>query len=442
MKKKYYFQINLANLKNSFIEFARSRKHLFKNNIRQFLKIPIIELKSDTPALKYIKEIIAREGYNFKSRIEDLKDKVTSIDVQVEWREVLEALMLSAVTIFLYQTVVLAEFSFIPFMIIAIKRGWKESFIYLTWSLIILSLLNAKGFNLYSFNDQLILFSPLHFGFQYIGSALGFKGKGLLDYYFMYGIFGIFLGYLVYKNYKLGYIVFLSVLAYIGMIVAVFITAGMIHGFNSFIKDYYSFVNRATENYIAASMAHINNYSSILASKGISSLELKKKIVIAAEMYKKSIIFGAAPKGGYLIKQIIMVFVGVFLVKLYFKDRLNRAALKFKITDFELNDIWIWGLIGSWGLVYINLFIDSSVFSIIAWNSAVIFSFLFFLKGLSIVKLATDRLGIPQFFQYIVFLLMMIYSFIFFIVFITGLGVLDIWLYLKDKLQKSSEEKD
>ncbi len=442
MKKKVYFQINLSDIKKLLVSFAKSHIIQGKQNFKQLLKLPILDSKGDIQVIGFIKEKLLRDKINFKTKIIDIKEKVTSIDIQVEWKEIGECILLSIFTIFLYNTILLAEFSFIPMVIVAIKRGWKESFIYLTWSMIILSFLSIKGITLYDFNDQLVLFSPLHYGFRYIGNALGFSGRGVLDYYFMYGVFGIFLGYLIRKNYRLGYIISLSVLSYIGMIALVFLIAGFIDGFKSFISSYYRFVDEATNNYIATSLAQINNYSDILSSRGISSIALKKKIVLIAEMYKKSIIFGAAPKGGYIIKQIIMVFAAVFLVRLYFRNRLNKAALKFRITDFDIDNIWIWGLIFSWGLVYINLFFDNFIFSIFAWNSAVIFSFLFFLRGLSILKLANDRLGIPQFVQYIVFLLMMIYSFVLFIIFITGIGVIDVWLYLKDKLQKSSEEKD
>ena len=391
---------------------------------------------------RFLGDIFSIDGNFVKERLQDFKGKLSSIEVQVEWKEVVEAILLTLLTMFLYMSVFLAEFSFIPLMIITIKRGWKETFIYLTWSFIVIYFLNIKNLSYSPMDGRLFLFSPIHYSFQYISSYIGMKGRGLFDYYFLYGIFGIFLGHLVAKNYKLRYIIFVSVLSYVGLIFITFMIASMLDGFNNFISGYYRYVNEATTNYINSSIAHLSSYRGLLSTRGINYLDFEKKITLAAEVYKKNIIFGLAPKGGYLIKQIVMVFLGVFFVKLYFRGKLKRASLEFDIVDYKIDDSWIWGLILSWGLIYINLYIKNSILDIVSWNAAVIFSFLFFLRGLSIIKLIVIKLGIPQFVQYIVFIFLMIYSFILFVILVTGLGVIDIWLYIKEKLQKIDEENN
>jgi len=405
--------------KISFSDFFRKPiLEYFKTYFSSFkIKFTIKNPFSGIYLPKIFGDVFSLDGNIVKDKFQSFKERISSIDVQVEWKEIVEALLLTILTMFLYMSVFLAEFSFIPLMVIAIKRGWKETFIYLTW-----------------------LFSPVHYSFQYISSYLGIKGRGLFDYYFLYGVFGIFLGHLIAKNYKLGYIIFLSILSYVGLIFITFMIGSMLNGFDSFISGYYKYVNEATANYVKSSIAHLSSYKGLLSTKGVDYLSFEKKITLAAEAYKKDIIFGLAPKGGYLIKQIIMVFLGVFFVKIYFRGKLKKASLEFDLISYRIDDVWIWGLIFSWGLVYINLYLKNNILNIVSWNSAVIFSFLFFLRGMSIIKLIVMKLGIPQFVQYIVFIFLMIYSFILFVILVTGLGVIDIWLYIKEKLQKIDEE--
>ena len=438
MKKKL-FNINF---KRIFLEFARS--HLVpinRDGLRNIFKVSFLTSFGEIGSLKIIRQILVKERSNFKLKVLDIKDRISSVDIQIDWREILECILLSLFTIFLYMSVFLAELSFIPFMIIAIKRGWKEGIIYLTWSLVISFLLVSK-FSISAIEGKLFLFSPIHYSFIYISQKLGVTGTGLFDYYFMYGIFGIFLGYLIDKNYRLRYIIFLSTVAYIGMVLIVFLIAGAMEGgYREFFTGYQKFVDETTRNYINSSLAHLSNYRGVLLTRGIDYVDLKNKIILAAEVYKRNIIFGAGPKGGYLLKQIILIFLGVVAVKFYFRKKLNRAALVFDITNFSMEDIWIWGLILSWGLVYLNLYLKVYIIDIIAWNAAVIFSFLFFLRGLSVLKVAADRINIPPLFQYTLFGVLILYSFILFIILITGIGVADIWLFLKEKLQQN-EEKD
>jgi hypothetical protein len=169
---------------------------------------------------------------------------------------------------------------------------------------------------------------------------------------------------------------------------------------------------------------------------------MAKKVEIAAEIYKKSVIFGIAPRGGYLIKQLIVIFLSVLLVKFYFKRKLKRASFDFDIKNYEIDSDWVWGLIASWGLVFINLFLRSAVLGIVSWNVAVIFSFLYFLKGLSIIKMIADRLRIPQILQYVVLLFLLFYAFVVFVTIVTGIGVVNIWLEIDEKLRSISQRRE
>jgi hypothetical protein len=84
----------------------------------------------------------------------------------------------------------------------------------------------------------------------------------------------------------------------------------------------------------------------------------------------------------------------------------------------------------------------SAVLGIVSWNVAVIFSFLYFLKGLSIIKMIADRLRIPQVLQYIVLLILLFYGFIVFVAIVTGIGVANIWLEIDEKLKSLNQRRE
>jgi hypothetical protein len=156
----------------------------------------------------------------------------------------------------------------------------------------------------------------------------------------------------------------------------------------------------------------------------------------------RALVFGIAPRGGYLVRQLITVFVGVLLSRFYFRRKLERAAFSFSISHYTINPDWVWGLISSWGLVYINLYLKSGVLGILSWNMAILFSILFFLKGLSILKIIADRLKIPKLIQYAVVIFLLFYALVVFVTVITGIGVANIWLKIDEKLLNNNRRRE
>ena len=123
--------------KISFSDFFRKPiLEYFKTYFSSFkIKFTIKNPFSGIYLPKIFGDVFSLDGNIVKDKFQSFKERISSIDVQVEWKEIVEALLLTILTMFLYMSVFLAEFSFIPLMVIAIKRGWKETFIYLTWSL-------------------------------------------------------------------------------------------------------------------------------------------------------------------------------------------------------------------------------------------------------------------------------------------------------------------
>jgi hypothetical protein len=258
----------------------------------------------------------------------------------------------------------------------------------------------------------------------------------------VYGLLGVFIGSLVSMTYKLKYVMFFSICFYVGVVLFVLSLSGLFGGFEAWLSNYSLAVENKTNSFINLYLSQMDNYQNILLLRGVDYGFLEEKLEIAAQMYKRSVIFGIAPRGGYLIKQIIIIFLSILFVKLYFKRKLHKAALYFDIKRYRIADDWVWGLLFAWGLVYVNLYLRNNVLGIISWNSAVIISFFFFLKGLSILRIVADRMKIPVFIQYGVQLFLLLYFFILFVTIVSGIGVADIWLKVSEKLKDSEKRRD
>jgi hypothetical protein len=369
-------------------------------------------------------------------RMSDLREKITVPDIRVAWRELGECFLLTLLSVVLYLSVVFAELSFVPIMIIVIKRGWKETLIFLIAGTVLLFYMMANEIVRFPLDNEFLLLSPTHYSFSFIENITGLRGGRFLDFFFIFGCLGIFLGYFVARNYRLNYVVFFSLAVYSGIAILPLVISGLMGGFNQLFDGYEQFVNLKTATYVDSYLSHMQNYSGMLTDRSIDYNDVAKKVKFAAEIYRNNVIFGIAPRGGYLIKQIIIIFLGISFVRLYFKRRLSRAALRYSIRNYRIGDSWVWGLVISWGLIYSNLYLKSGVLGILSWNAAVIFSFLFFLRGLAFIKVLADRIKIPQLFQYGILLFFLIYSFILFVTIVTGIGVADIWLKMHEHIEK------
>jgi hypothetical protein len=388
--------------------------------------------------IKVFVEIVKKEGSHLKSKFGNWVDRVTIQEIRVEWREVVENFFLVILSIFLYASVLFTQFAFVPIMIVTIKRGWKEAALYCVLSSIALLYAMNNAQYWFPFDSSVLMFSPIHFAFDFLGSNLGLKGARFLDYFFINGVLGLCLGSSVRDNYKLRYVIFFGICTYVGMAFLVLSLASLSGGFDSLVSSYSQFVQRKTNSYLALYLAHMN---SLRETMGIDYGSSVQKIKIAADVFTRSVLFEAAPKGGYLLKQIVILFLGLLFVKLYFKGRLQKSALHFDIRRFRIADDWVWGLISAWGLVYVNLYVKNSLLGLVSWNSAVGISFFFFLKGVKLLKIVADRLKIPQFIQYAVLLFLLFYFFILFVTIITGIGVADIWLKITDTVTRKREER-
>ncbi|MBN2324545.1 MAG: DUF2232 domain-containing protein [Spirochaetes bacterium] len=386
---------------------------------------------------------LIKEDFLSRFRSINLRDRLSETEIQLEWREVIACIILVLVSYILYLSVVLTRFCFVPLMILTIKRGWKEALVYLTGAfLLLMYAVFTSGIGLMPVDNTLFLFSVDSYAFQQIQNGFLLTGIRFLDYYFLFGMIGVFTGHLVLKNYKLDYVVFLSLCVYVGIFVFAVIAASAVSGFPGFIEGYERFVIEKTGRYVSLYLSQMDQYAPLFSSRGTDFARMASRIEVQAEYYVRALVFGVAPRGGYLVRQLVTVFIGVILSRFYFKRKLDRAAFSFSISRYTINPDWVWGLISSWGLVYINLYLKSAVLGILSWNMAAIFSILFFLKGLSILKIIADRLKIPKLIQYGVVAFTLFYALVVFIAVITGIGVANIWLKIDEKLLNNKSRRE
>jgi hypothetical protein len=386
---------------------------------------------------------LIKEDFISRVRSVNLRDRFSETEIQLEWREVIACIVLVLVSYILYLSVVFTRFCFVPLLILTIKRGWKEALVYLTGAfLILMYAVFTSGIGPIPVDNTLLLFSIDSYSFQYIQNGFLLTGIRFLDYYFLFGVIGVFTGHLISKNYKLDYVVLLSLCVYVGIFVFTIIAASAVSGFPGFIDGYERFVIEKTGRYVSLYLARMEQYAPLFSSRGTDFALMANRIEVQTEYYVRALVFGIAPRGGYLVRQLITVFVGVLLSRFYFRRKLERAAFSFSISHYTINPDWVWGLISSWGLVYINLYLKSGVLGILSWNMAILFSILFFLKGLSILKIIADRLKIPKLIQYAVVIFLLFYALVVFVTVITGIGVANIWLKIDEKLLNNNRRRE
>jgi hypothetical protein len=393
-------------------------------------------------AIKTVREFMKRESLWLRSRIGSLRVRIAAADVRVEWREVGESVVLVLLSLLLYGSVALTQFCFVPVMIVTIKRGWKVSLLYLTCALVVLLFVMSRSVVRLPLYGGLLLLSPSHFTLEFIGKTIGLAGGRFLDYYLLFGILGVFIGHLVQRNYRVGYVVFMGLCGYAAVLVTILSIAWVTGGFDRYVEEYALYVDRNMLAYVRSSLGRIGGgYGELLSAKGIDYALLESKAQEVAEAFKRVVIFGIAPRGGYLIKELVVILVGILLARAYFKNKLSKAAFTFGLRSLRIDDDWVWGIVISWGLVYINLFLRNQFLGVVSWNMATLVSLLFLLRGLSILAAGAEKLRIPRFFLYLVLVFLLFYAFVLFVAIVTAIGIVDIWLKLREGLDNTHKRE-
>jgi uncharacterized protein YybS (DUF2232 family) len=91
--------------------------------------------------------------------------------------------------------------------------------------------------------------------------------------------------------------------------------------------------------------------------------------------------------------------------------------------------------------VYINLFLRNQFLGVVSWNMATLVSLLFLLRGFSILAAGAEKLRIPQAFLYLLFVFLLFYSFVLFVAIVTAIGIVDIWLKLREGLDNTHKRE-
>ena len=109
-----------------------------------------------------------------------------------------------------------------------------------------------------------------------------------------------------------------------------------------------------------------------------------------------------------------------------------------KIIDFKLTDLYIWPVIGSLALVLLDILVGLGALGLIAWNTCLIFLFLFGLEGIGIIKFLFNKYRLPSGMKWLfgiaIFLLLLFPRVnLAVMIFIPGLGISEIWIKYRTK---------
>jgi hypothetical protein len=227
---------------------------------------------------------LIKEDFISRVRSVNLRDRFSETEIQLEWREVIACIVLVLVSYILYLSVVFTRFCFVPLLILTIKRGWKEALVYLTGAfLILMYAVFTSGIGPIPVDNTLLLFSIDSYSFQYIQNGFLLTGIRFLDYYFLFGVIGVFTGHLISKNYKLDYVVLLSLCVYVGIFVFTIIAASAVSGFPGFIDGYERFVIEKTGRYVSLYLARMEQYAPLFSSRGTDFALMANRIEVQTE---------------------------------------------------------------------------------------------------------------------------------------------------------------
>jgi len=92
------------------------------------------------------------------------------------------------------------------------------------------------------------------------------------------------------------------------------------------------------------------------------------------------------------------------------------------LAQWHAPDVWVWGLIATLACAVV----PNETAHIISWNAAIIFGVLYTAQGIAIVEHYFRKAGLPTFVRGMLHAIILILA-VPFIVFVTSLGVVDIW---------------
>lgn len=124
---------------------------------------------------------------------------------------------------------------------------------------------------------------------------------------------------------------------------------------------------------------------------------------------------------------------------------LGRKANITKLVDFNLPEVFIWPVIGSLAVVLADAAVGLSVLGYLAWNTGLIFLFLYGLEGLGIIKFLFNRYNLPKGIRWLFIAALCILVLsptinIIVLLAIPGLGISEIWIHYR-KEGRSTEQK-
>ncbi|MBA7538856.1 hypothetical protein ES705_31133 [subsurface metagenome] len=197
-------------------------------------------------------------------------------------------------------------------------------------------------------------------------------------------------------------------------------------GFNTVIREYFANIALFLNTNLSAS-------ESINISYNQPGIDVESLLIITREFFLRSYIFD------YFVLLLFSWRSGTILGSKSLRVKANTTGLK----SFRMPDAYIWPLILGLAGVLVNNFRSLEFLGFLVWNTALIMLFLFALTGFGIIRFLFEkfRLARPLRFLFafsLVILIMTPRLGIVFLLLIPALGVSEIWI--KYRIKQRSED--
>jgi uncharacterized protein YybS (DUF2232 family) len=172
----------------------------------------------------------------------------------------------------------------------------------------------------------------------------------------------------------------------------------------------------------------------------LSEQEKESVIQLAQNIYKLLFPFNL------FLSCFLLTIFGYFLLKVIFDLFIVKKSLQIKgLEYFKLNDYVIFGLIVSLGLLTLSIYVKTGVLNYIALNGVLIFSLLYFVQALGVLRFFLIKKKWPTMFLPIgLFLLLIVLgpTFVLVYVMMAGWGALDLWTDFRKLNNKDNKNQN
>jgi hypothetical protein len=186
--------------------------------------------------------------------------------------------------------------------------------------------------------------------------------------------------------------------------------------FTATIRDFFASLVQATNNAISATQSEG-------LTTTVNPIQTESLLEFIGKVLRRT----------YLFYYFLILTFSWWLGTVIGARSMGKASGLTRIVDFKLPDRYVWPLIASLALVMLNLIVQVQALEILAWNALLIFTFLYGIAGLGIIRYLLRKLRVRPGVRWLLIIGIIILALtprigIAVLLLIPGLGVSEVWL--------------